>query len=152
MTLLSTPTVARRTAAAATLALALALAACGADDSAAPETSPSASTEATAEQPGGDEETAEPEAVTIDVTVSADGVEPRGERVEVAVGQPVTLRIDSEVDDEIHVHSDPEHGLDVAAGAKGEELTFTVDRPGQVAVESHHHHATIVQLVVRDDA
>lgn len=95
--------------------------------------------------------TAEPadDAVVVEVMLADDGPTPRGDRVEVEIGQPVRLVVTnrSSEADEVHVHSDPEHSLGVAAGASG-ELEFTVDRPGQVAVESHHADAVIVQLVV----
>lgn len=86
--------------------------------------------------------------VVVDVTLTADGPEPQGERVEVEVGEPITLNITAEVADEVHVHSDPEVSIDVEAGDETSK-TFTIDRPGQVAVESHATHAVIVQLVVR---
>ena len=79
----------------------------------------------------------------------ADGkVLPQGERVEATVGAKVTLDIRSDVDEEIHVHSDPEHTYEVKAGQPVTE-SFTVETPGQVAVEAHELGVTIVQLVVR---
>ncbi|MEG9227086.1 hypothetical protein [Aeromicrobium sp. Sec7.5] len=135
----------RGVAAAAAALLVLALAACGADDgpAASGEPTPSASSGSTASQEPADD------AVVVDVTLADDGPTPRGDRVDVEVGQTVRLVVTNRSGeaDEVHVHSDPEHALDVAAGASG-ELEFTVDRPGQVAVESHHSDAVIVQLVV----
>ena len=65
-----------------------------------------------------------------------------------AAGTPVTLLVTSDADEEIHVHSDPEHTYEVTAGGSIEK-TFTIDRPGQVAVEAHGLGVTILQLVVR---
>lgn len=128
------------------LLLALApLAGCGNDGTAeAPATEPAPTASATTEtvDEGADE------GVLVEVTIADGKVIPQGERVEVKVGQPITLIVSTDVADEIHVHSDPEHTLNVVAGDSGKELTFTVQTPGQVAVESHHLHATIVQLVV----
>jgi len=59
----------------------------------------------------------------------------------------VTLNVTSDADEEIHVHSDPEHEYEVKAGDSLDE-TFTIDTPGQVAVEAHHLDVTILQLVV----
>lgn len=119
---------------------ALALASCGSDekplDPMDPGT-PSASTSATAAA-----------AKVVDVTIKAGKVAPQGDRVEVKVGQPVTLRVQSDEADEIHVHSEPEHSYPVEPG-DAKEFTFTLETPGQVAVESHHLDVTIVQLVVR---
>ncbi len=84
----------------------------------------------------------------IDVVIADGSVTPTGDRVEVEAGEPVSLRIDSDAVDEIHVHSDPEHEFAVEPG-DDQTFTFTVDVPGQVAVESHGLDRTIVQLLVR---
>lgn len=84
--------------------------------------------------------------VRIDI---ADGkATPQGDRVELTAGQRVRLVMNSDVAEEIHVHSDPEHTFQVKPGEPlVEEITLT--RPGQVAVEAHHLGVTVVQLVVR---
>ena len=84
----------------------------------------------------------------VEITIADGSVHPRGKRVEVKIGEPVTLRVTSDAADEIHVHSDPEHEMSVKPGDRDKELTFKLTVPGQVAVESHHADATIVQLVV----
>ena len=119
------------------------LAACGSDE---PVTAPPSEATPTASASAPDESEA---GVVVDIAIADGAVTPRGKRVDVKVGQPVTLRVTSDVDDEIHVHSDPEHEMSVKAGDRDKELTFTLKVPGQVAVESHHAHATIVQLVVK---
>ncbi len=129
----------------------LLLAGCGAGEDvpdAAESSSPSPT--ATASTPGtpSTSATPDPEGVTVEVRLTPDGPQPRGGRVEVKVGEPVTLVVTAEVADEVHVHSDPEVSIDVQPG-DSVSRTFTLDRPGQVAVESHETHATIVQLVVR---
>jgi hypothetical protein len=73
---------------------------------------------------------------------------PQGKRVNVKVGQKITLRVTSAHEEELHVHSDPEHTFAVKPG-KDQLFSFTVKRPGQVAIEAHHTGATLVQLVVR---
>lgn len=136
-----------RTAAATVLAaVVLALGSCGAGDDAEPGVSPTPSATSSA---GAGTEASPDDSAVVEITLSDDGPTPQGERVDVEVGQTVRLVVTNESSeaDEVHVHSDPEHSLDVAAGASG-ELEFTVDRPGQVAVESHHTDAVIVQLVV----
>ena len=89
------------------------------------------------------------EDVIVDIAIKDGKVTPQGDRVDVKVGQKVTLRISSDAAEEIHVHSDPEHTYEVKPGDAIEE-SFTIDTPGQVAVEAHELDATIVQLVVRD--
>lgn len=85
----------------------------------------------------------------VEIGIENGTLTPRGKRVEVAVGQAVTLRVSSDVDDHLHVHSTPEHEYHVPAGSSAKDFTFAIDTPGQVAVESHRSGVTIVQLVVR---
>lgn len=117
--------------AAALLAGALVLAGCGASGEAADETD------------GGPKATG----TQVDIVITDGKATPQGKRVEVTAGTPVTLRITSDADEEIHVHSEPEHEFEVGPGHVLDE-TFTIDTPGQVAVEAHHLGVTIVQLVV----
>ncbi|WP_332663395.1 hypothetical protein [Aeromicrobium sp.] len=117
--------------AAALLAGALVLAGCGASGEAADETD------------GGPKATG----TQVDIVIKDGKATPQGKRVEVTAGTPVTLRITSDADEEIHVHSEPEHEFEVGPGHVLDE-TFTIDTPGQVAVEAHHLGVTIVQLVV----
>jgi hypothetical protein len=103
----------------------LGLTACGGDDPADAPTTP----------------------VTIDVTISGDTVTPNGERVKVAVGQPVELVVDADAAGEIHVHSDPEQEFEYDAGTTTIDLD-PIDKPGVVDVESHTLDVVFVQLEV----
>ena len=47
------------------------------------------------------------------------------------VGQPITLRVTSDANDELHVHSSPDHKFQVAA-APNQTFQFKVDVPGNV--------------------
>lgn len=128
------------------LAAILVLSACGSDSepSQAPtqQTQPAATASPTKTSAPADSP------VQISVEIKDGTATPQGKRVDVRVGQRVSVNVSSDADDEIHVHSDPEHTIDVKAGATASK-TFTIDRPGQVAVESHHLGVTLVQLVVR---
>lgn len=86
--------------------------------------------------------------VVVDIAIKDGRTSPQGDRIDAKVGQEVTLRISSDAAEEIHVHSDPEHAFQVGAGDQVEK-SFTVEKPGQVAVEAHDLGVTIVQLVVR---
>ncbi len=88
------------------------------------------------------------QAVVVDIAVKDGDVTPQGDRVDVKVGQKVTLHITSDAEEEVHVHSEPEHEYELAPGDDVEK-SFTIDTPGQIAVEAHHLEKTIVQLVVR---
>lgn len=91
----------------------------------------------------------ESQPVIVDITIANGKVTPQGKRVDVKVGQPVLLNVTSDAADEIHVHSDPEHSLEVEPSDRPLKMTFTLKTPGQVAVESHHLDVTIVQFVVK---
>lgn len=94
-------------------------------------------------------EAAEPsEDVMVDIVVRNGTVTPQGDRVEMTVSQKVTLHITSDAQEAIHVHSEPEREFEIGAGDDVEK-SFTIDTPGQVAVEAHHLDVTILQLVVR---
>jgi hypothetical protein len=68
--------------------------------------------------------------------------------VTASVGQPIDLLVTSDSDQEIHVHSTPEHEYRVKAGAHHQSFEFTVDTPGTIEVESHTLDALIVKLQV----
>jgi hypothetical protein len=121
---------ARRTAAASLVLLtAVGSAACGSSDS-TPSNSGSTS-----------------QTKVIDVTFHGTSVTPNGERVEVSVGQPITLHVTADAPGEIHVHSTPEQELEYAKGTTDVKLT-PIDAPGTIDVESHSLDKVIVQLEV----
>ena len=120
----------------ALLAAILLATACGDTDTGTVSSSPNPSLEPTSEE------------VVVDIVIKDGKVTPQGDRVDVEAGEEVTLRIASDAAEEIHVHSDPEHTFAVKPGEPVEE-SFTIETPGQVAVEAHELGATIVQLVVR---
>jgi hypothetical protein len=86
--------------------------------------------------------------VVVDIVVRNGKVTPQGDRVEMTVGQKVTLHIMSDAHETIHVHSEPEKEFEIGKGDDVEK-SFTIDTPGQIAVEAHHLDVTIVQFVVR---
>lgn len=111
-------------------------------------------TTATPDQPAASQATNEstegtkPGPMALDVTIIDGEVTPRGARVELRVGQPLTLSVHSDTADELHVHTDPEQEFEVKA--KGNQrFTFTVDRPGTVVVELHQRDVVIAELLVR---
>lgn len=84
--------------------------------------------------------------VTIEIEFVNGEVIPLNEFIDVTVGEPVNLHVLSDVDEKIHVHSDPEHTFEVAAG-DDQTFTFTIGRPGDVVVDAHVLDVTIAQLV-----
>jgi hypothetical protein len=116
------------TAVIAVLVGVLTLTACGSDDSAA-SSSPQ-------------------DTKTIDVKFEGGKVTPNGERVDVAVGQPVEFLVTADAPGEIHVHSDPEQQLEYEKGTTILKLDG-FKTAGIIEVESHALEKTIVQLEVR---
>ncbi|MFL6089496.1 MAG: hypothetical protein ACJ71Z_05090 [Aeromicrobium sp.] len=85
---------------------------------------------------------------TLRVTIADGEVKPRGARVDLLVGQPLTLSVRSDAAEEIHVHSDPEREFEVKPGRR-QQFTLTVDRPGKVAVEVHDLDVVVAEVLVR---
>lgn len=83
----------------------------------------------------------------IEITFDGDDVTPHGDRVDVAVGQPITLEVTADAPGEIHVHSTPEQELEYSAGTTTIKLD-PIGRPGIVEVESHTLDKVIVSLEV----
>jgi hypothetical protein len=86
--------------------------------------------------------------VTVDVSISGGKTEPSGKTVKVAKGAEITLKISSDIDDEIHVHSTPDHSFPVTAGQASEEK-FSFDAPGTYEMESHKLDKLIAKFEVR---
>jgi hypothetical protein len=127
---------------AALFAAVLLFAGCGGEDTGKVSSSPNPSPD----QPSAGEPA--DDAVVVDIAIRDGKVTPQGDRVDVKVGRKVTLHITSDAHETIHVHSEPEREFEVRDGDDVEK-SFTIDVPGQIAVEAHDLDATIVQLVVR---
>ena len=126
---------------AALFAAVLLLAGCGGDDTGTVSASPNPSPrEPSAAEPA--------DGVVVDIAIRDGKVTPQGDRVEVKVGQKVTLHVTSDAHETIHLHSEPEHEFEIGDGDDVEK-SFTFDVPGQIAVEAHDLDVTIAQLVVR---
>jgi hypothetical protein len=85
--------------------------------------------------------------VTIRITEKDGRIDPSGDTVEVDQGQDITLVVSSDAEDEIHVHSEPEHEFPIT-GRGVQRITFSIDSPGTYEVESHELDVVIVKLQV----
>jgi plastocyanin len=86
--------------------------------------------------------------VTIEIVEDGGQISPAdGHVVKVDVGQEVQLNVSADVDDEIHVHTEPDHEYEVKAGEDA-SYSFTVDSPGVYPIESHGLEITLVKLQV----
>ncbi|MFI2474435.1 hypothetical protein [Nocardia xishanensis] len=88
------------------------------------------------------------EALVVAFRIANGTVSPVNERREAEVGQPIDLVVDSDADDELHVHATPEYTFAVRPEA-GQRFRFTVQVPGRVEIELHHAHKTVATVVVR---
>lgn len=127
----STP--AARTVAAGVLALvtSVGVAGCGSDSSGTGTKNPSK----------------DASAQTLDVTIKGDAIAPTNKRIEVSMGEPLTITIDSDRSGELHVHSSPEEEIKFDKGTTTKKLTFKT--PGVIEVEEHVSDTLIAQLEVR---
>jgi hypothetical protein len=91
---------------------------------------------------------AQPDALRLDLSIDGGTVEPTNQRLDASVGQSISMSITSDVADELHVHSVPEHTFEIEPGEQ-QLFTFTVDVPGQVDIELHQSDRTVATLVVR---
>lgn len=87
------------------------------------------------------------DAVEVDVTIENGEISPLGETVEADPGQQIRLVVDSDVHDEFHVHSDPEHEFVIEEGT-GQVFTFTLDDPAVYEMESHELGVVIVKFQI----
>jgi hypothetical protein len=88
------------------------------------------------------------DSLVVAVRIAGGSVSPADARLETRVGRPVELVVDSDTDDELHVHATPEYTFAVTPGT-GQRFRFTVDVPGRVEIELHHARRTVATLLVR---
>lgn len=86
--------------------------------------------------------------LTIEVTIANGQVTPTNATLQAKVNEQITLRITSDVTDELHVHSVPDHKFEIAA-APNQTFQFSVEVPGNVDVELHHLKRTIATIQVQ---
>lgn len=86
-------------------------------------------------------------ALNIDVTISHGQVNPTNAMLQAKVKQQINLHVASDVTDELHVHSVPDHKFQVAA-APNQLFHFSVEVPGRVDVELHHLDRTIATIQI----
>jgi hypothetical protein len=91
---------------------------------------------------------APPTRLVIDVTIKEGKVTPTNEQLQAAAKEQIVVRVNSDVADELHVHSTPDHKFTVDA-KPNQTFQFTVDVPGKVDVELHHLDKTIATIAVQ---
>ena len=132
----------RLRAACAAVAL-LALSACGGEDD-PPTVEPGAPTTTA---PGITATTATTTTTVLAVTVRGGSVVEGAARQRATLNQPVTIRVTSDVAEEVHVHGYDKR-VNVAAGGTA-EATFVANIPGVFEVEFERSHKLLFTLEVR---
>lgn len=84
----------------------------------------------------------------VNIDIAGGAVTPTNGQAQGSVDKPVILRVSSDVSDQLHVHSVPEHTFQVEP-RPAQEFEFTVDVPGQVDIELHDLNRTVVTVQVR---
>ena len=89
-----------------------------------------------------------PTRLVIDVTIKGGQVTPTNAQFDSKAHDPIVVRINSDVADQLHVHSTPEHTFKVEP-KNGQSFQFTVDVPGKVDIELHQLNRTIATVTVQ---
>ncbi|MGP4058814.1 MULTISPECIES: hypothetical protein [Mycolicibacterium] len=136
-------------AAAATLS---ALVSCGSTTTdSTSSTSQAASTAATTiatEPPRTEQPPPATDGTVVEVLIAGGTVTPTNGQAQATVGKPIVLQVTSDVADQLHVHSVPEHTFNVEP-RPDQTFEFTVDVPGQVDIELHDLNRSVVTIQVR---
>lgn len=136
----------------APVALFVLLAGCGSTTTDSASTSPSAAPTPSAagatQSPRAHQAPLPEEATIVEIAISGGTVTPTNGQTQATIGKPIVLQVTSDVADQLHVHSVPEHTFNVEP-RPDQNFEFTVDVPGQVDVELHDVNRTVVTIQVR---
>ena len=125
------------------------LAGCGGDEpTTTPTTTPTPTTSSTTPTETTTPTPTEDPGVVIQATIRGEDLDPNGERVEVPLGEPITIVVDADHAGELHVHSDPEQELAYQKGTSRLEIA-PIRFPGIIEVEDHDADKLLVSLLVR---
>jgi hypothetical protein len=91
---------------------------------------------------------APPSRLFIDVSIKGGEVTPTNAQLQAAVKEQVVIRVNSDAEDELHVHSNPEHSFKVEAKPM-QSFQFTVDVPGKIDIELHDLNKIVATIAVQ---
>jgi hypothetical protein len=135
-------------------AAALVVAGCGGSNSGSSSSTSSASTSASGAAPSGTgapqftDQQAPPARLVIDATIAKGVVTPTNEQVQAKVNEPIIVRIDSDAEDELHVHSTPDKTFKIEA-KPNQSFQFYANVPGKVDIELHKLNRVIATVEVQ---
>lgn len=121
---------------------------CGGSTSSESASTPSGSAPASTDAPQMSDQQNPPTRLVIDVTIKGGEVTPTNAQYQSAAKELIVVRINSDVADQLHVHSSPEHTFNVEPKS-GQSFQFTVDVPGKVDIELHELKKTIATVTVQ---
>ena len=84
----------------------------------------------------------------VDINITDGNVDPSNAEPTARVREPIQFRVNSDVADELHVHSVPEHTFTVET-KPNQKFQFAVDVPGRVEVELHKLDRTVATIQVQ---
>lgn len=113
-----------------------------------PSTSGAPATPSATDAPQLSDQQAPPDRLVVDVTIKGGEVTPTNAQFESKAKEPIVIRVNSDVADQLHVHSNPEHTFNVEP-KNGQSFQFTVDVPGKVDIELHELNRTIGTVTVQ---
>jgi sporulation-control protein spo0M len=125
----------------------LLIAGCGGSDNSA-QGSSSSSQPSTVSPSDMQNQQAPPDRLQIDVTIKCGEVNPTNAQLEAKTNEQIVVKVDSDVADELHVHSTPDHTFKIDA-KPAQQFQFTVAVPGNVDIELHHLNKTIATVQVQ---
>jgi ABC-type glycerol-3-phosphate transport system substrate-binding protein len=131
-------------------AIALITAGCGGSTGSDTATSASGAptTPSATDAPQLSDQQAPPTRLVIDVTIKGGEVTPTNAQFQSGAKETIVVRVNSDVADQLHVHSNPEHTFNVEP-KDGQSFQFTVDVPGKVDIELHDLKRTIGTVTVQ---
>jgi sporulation-control protein spo0M len=117
----------------------------GSDNAQSSSATPSASTVSPSDMQN---DQAPPERLDIDVTIKGGEVNPTNAQLQAKTNEQIVVKVNSDVADELHVHSTPDHTFKVEA-KPAQQFQFSVNVPGNVDIELHHLNKTIATVQVQ---
>lgn len=127
---------------------ALLAAGCGGSDGPDDAVSSSPATPTSTGAPELTDQQTPPDRLLVKVSIAGGRVTPTNAQLKASVGEAIVFQIDSDVADQLHVHSNPEHTFTIDPKS-GQSFQFTVTVPGKVDVELHELNRTIATIEVQ---
>ena len=93
-------------------------------------------------------EQAPPNRLNIEITIKGGNVDPTNAQLQAKVKEPIVVRVTSDVADELHVHSTPDHTFKIEPN-KAMQFQFSIDVPGNVDIELHQLNKVVATVSVQ---